>query len=270
MDGLLQAVFAGYVLCGCLYGWYFIQERPLAGTLAHAAGWAVFLVHTVFIVLSGIHSRVLPVAGLFASLLFFAWLIMLGHLLVELWSHQRVNGVFVLPLNILLTGFAMQVDKAARPLPPALQSPWLGIHVSLCFLGYACFLLAFSFAVMYLWQEHEVKSKRIDRFFFRLPALGTLDLLGYRSVVVGFIFLSLGILSGSVWAQVAWGRFWSWDPKETWALVLWLVYVFYLHTRVSGGWHGKRSAYIAIIGFVIMLFTYLGVSFILPGLHSYL
>jgi ABC-type transport system involved in cytochrome c biogenesis permease subunit len=141
MEGLLRAVFGVYIVCGCLYGWYFIRERPLVATAAHAVSWAVFVLHTVFIVLIGIHARVLPVAGLFASLMFFSWLIMLGHLLVEAWSHQRVNGIFVLPLSILLTGFAMQVDKAVNPLPPALQSPWLGIHVSLCFLGYACFLL---------------------------------------------------------------------------------------------------------------------------------
>lgn len=270
MTLMLQAVFAGYILCGCFYAWYFVRETSRAASLAHACAWLALALHTLFIVLSGIHSRVLPVAGLFASLIFFSWLIMLVHLLLETWTKQRVNGIFVLPLVILLCGFALQLEHSSAPLPPALQSPWLSVHVSLCFLGYACFLLAFSFALMYLWQEREVKSKKIDLFFFRLPSLGTLDTTGYRCIVFGFIFLSLGIVSGSVWAHYAWGRFWSWDPKETWSLVLWLVYVLYLHTRIAAGWHGRRSAYIAIIGFLVMLFTYLGVSFLLPGLHSYL
>jgi cytochrome c-type biogenesis protein CcsB len=122
---------------------------------------------------------------------------------------------------------------------------------------------------MYLWQERELKSRRVDRFFFRLPSLGLVDRLGYKTVAFGFVFLSFGIVSGSIWAHSAWGSYWSWDPKETSALIVWLVYVFYLHGRLSSGWRGRKSAYLAIAGFATVLFTYLGVSFLLPGLHAY-
>ncbi len=191
-------------------------------------------------------------------------------LISERKQRQWCDGVFVLPLVLSLTVYAGFLNSAIVPLPPALKSPWMAAHVSFCFISYACFTLALIFAVMFLWQEKELKSRKIDGFFFRLPSLEFLDRLGYRVVVFGFIFLSLGIVSGSVWAQQAWGSFWSWDPKETWSLALWMLYLVYLHSRLMFGWRGKRSAYLAIIGFGIMLFTYLGVSFFLPGQHSYL
>jgi cytochrome c-type biogenesis protein CcsB len=166
-------------------------------------------------------------------------------------------------------GYALILDSKIRPLSPALKSPWLGIHTTLCFLSYACFLMAFCFGIMYLWQEREVKSRKIDVFFFRLPSLGLMDRLGYRAIAFGFLFLTLGIISGSIWAQRAWGSFWSWDPKETWSLIVWLIYLVYLHGRIMAGWRGRKSAYIAIIGFLSVIFTYFGVSFLLSGLHSY-
>ncbi|HRZ14281.1 MAG TPA: c-type cytochrome biogenesis protein CcsB [Candidatus Omnitrophota bacterium] len=260
---LYSASAAGYAL-------YFLTQRPRVHAAGFWTGTAGLLMHTVILIARGLNSRGLPLSGLYESLSFFAWSIMLIYVLTERRSRSPVNGIFVLPLVNLLMFSALRMDNAVHPLPPALQSPWLGVHVSLCFLGYACFVLAFCFAVMYLWQESEVKSRKVDGFFFRLPSLELLDNLGYRSIVFGFIFLTLGIISGSFWAQKAWGRFWSWDPKETWSLILWLVYVVYLHGRLMRGWHGKKSAYLAIIGFMAMVFTYLGVNFLLPGLHSYL
>ncbi|MFA5099791.1 MAG: c-type cytochrome biogenesis protein CcsB [Candidatus Omnitrophota bacterium] len=215
-------------------------------------------------------ARSFAVFGLYESMIFFSWLIVSIYLIVARRTGNSVNAIFVLPLVAVLLGFAKFIDNAVRPLPPALRSHWLGIHVTFCFLGYACFVLAFCFAVLYLWQERELKSRKVDRYFFRLPSVGLLDSLGYKMIAFGFVFLSLGIISGSVWAQRAWGSFWSWDPKETWSLIMWLVYLVYLHGRLTRGWKGRKSAYIAILGFIIMLFTYLGVSFLLPGMHSYL
>lgn len=249
---------------------FFITQKTrfgLTGFVLALAGWTL---QAGLIAYRSLVFRSFAVSNLYESLNFFAWIIILVYLISERKRRQWTDGVFVLPLVVSLVAFAAVLNSDIRPLAPVLKSPWMAVHVTLCFLSYACFTLALVFAVMYLWQEKELKSRKVDAFFFRLPALESLDWLGYRTIVFGFIFLSLGIVSGSVWAQQAWGTFWSWDPKETWSLVTWLLYLGYLHGRLMFGWRGKKSAYLAVIGFVAMLFTYLGVSFLLPGLHSYL
>jgi len=268
-DLFFNLTFTFYLLCCVCFFVFFITQKNKIGTLGFFFGLIGFLTHSAILALRALALGYPPVSNLYESLSFFAWIIMLVYLLAEERQKTWVNGTFVLPLVVLLMGYALILDNKIRPLAPALQSPWLGIHVTLCFLSYSCFLMAFCFGVMYLWQERELKSKKIDGFFFRLPSLGLVDRLGYRSVSFGFVFLSLGIISGSLWAQKAWGSFWSWDPKETWSLVIWLIYVVYLHGRLMQGWRGRKNAYIAIIGFLSVLFTYFGVSFLLSGLHSY-
>lgn len=226
--------------------------------------------HAGLIIYRSLVFKFFAVANLYESLNFFAWMIVLVYIISEFRHKQWSDGVFVLPLVVSLVAYAAALDSDIRPMAAVLKSPWMAVHVTLCFLSYACFVLAFCFAVMYIWQEKELKSRKVDAFFFRLPAIEFLDRLGYRAIVFGFIFLTLGIISGSVWAARAWGAFWSWDPKETFSLILWLLYLVYLHGRLISGWRAKISAYLAIIGFAVMLFTYLGVSSLLPGLHSYL
>ncbi len=232
--------------------------------------WVGCSLHAGLIFYRSLIFQSLAVSSLYESLNFFAWLIIIVFLFFEIRQRDRVDGVFVLPLVVSLVGYAAVVGSDIEPMPAVLKSPWLGVHVSFCFLSYACFTLALVFAIMYLWQEKELKSRKVDVFFFRLPALGALDQQGYRIIFLGFISLSLGIVSGSVWAQQAWGAFWSWDPKETGSLALWLLYLIYLHSRLMSGWRGRKSAYLAIIGFLAMLFIFLGVSLFIPGLHSYL
>ena len=259
-----------YVCSAVGYFTFFITQKTRFGLTGFALALAGWVLHAGLIVYRSLVFRSFAVSNLYESLNFFAWIIILVYVISEYRQRQGADGVFVLPLVVLLVAFAAVLNSKIRPLPPVLQSPWMAVHVTLCFLSYACFTLALVFAVMYLWQEKELKSRKIDTFFFRLPPLEFLDRLGYRTIVFGFIFLSLGIVTGSVWAQQAWGTFWSWDPKETWSLVMWLLYLVYLHCRLMSGWRGKKSAYLAIIGFGVMLFTYIGVSFLLPGIHSYL
>ncbi|MFA6384307.1 MAG: c-type cytochrome biogenesis protein CcsB [Candidatus Omnitrophota bacterium] len=266
LDGAFFFSFA----CGLFYVLYFMTQLRPWRRLGYAAAVFSLCLLTSVLILRVLAAGTFAVFGLYGSLIFFSWLIVAVYLFVARRTGDSVNSIFVFPLVVILLGFAKFISNAVRPLPPALQSRWLGIHVSFCFLGYACFVFSFCFAVLYLWQERELKSRKVDRYFFRLPSVGLLDSLGYKTVAFGFVFLSLGIISGSVWAQRAWGSFWSWDPKETWSLIMWLVYLAYLHGRLTRGWKGRKSAYLAIIGFIIMLFTYLGVSFLLPGLHSYL
>jgi cytochrome c-type biogenesis protein CcsB len=151
-----------------------------------------------------------------------------------------------------------------------LQSNWLTSHVITCFLGYAAFTVAFGCGLLYLLKNMEKGDKeKPSGFLGKLPSLVMLDALIYQSIALGFVFLTIGIMTGSIWAHYAWGSYWSWDPKETWSLITWLIYAIMLHARYVRGWRGKRLAVLAIIGFACVLFTYLGVNY-LPGLHSYL
>jgi cytochrome c-type biogenesis protein CcsB len=214
-----------------------------------------------------------PLSNFYESLIFFAWAIILLYLIVEWRTGWRSGGVFVTPLAFLsmaYASFSPNVDSRIQPLIPALQSNWLISHVVSCFLGYAAFAIAFCLGVMYLIKTLNAENREASRSFFRfLPEKDYLDELIYHNVVLGFILLTLGIVTGSIWAHHAWGSYWSWDPKESWSLITWLIYAVMLHSRRMRGWQGKMTAIMAIIGFAAVLFTYLGVNY-LPGLHSYL
>jgi cytochrome c-type biogenesis protein CcsB len=159
------------------------------------------------------------------------------------------------------------ISDHIQPLVPALKSNWLIAHVITCFFGYAAFAVAFGISLMYLFKQWDTQGK--NRLLAYFPKSKVLDELNYQMVMFGFLFLSVGIITGSVWANSAWGSYWSWDPKETWSLITWFIYATLLHARMTRGWYGKRIAYLSIIGFMAVIFTYFGVNFLLSGLHSY-
>jgi cytochrome c-type biogenesis protein CcsB len=156
-----------------------------------------------------------------------------------------------------------------RELLPALRSHWSSIHVTSSLIGYASFALAFGATIGYMLQERMLKSKRINCLQKHLPPLDVMDHLAYRMVAIGFPMLTLGIVTGALWAQSAWNSFWSWDPKETWSLITWLVYAAYLHVRVVAGWRGSLAKRLLIVGFICVLITFFGVNFLSHGLHRY-
>jgi cytochrome c-type biogenesis protein CcsB len=205
-----------------------------------------------------------PLSNFYESLVFFAWSLPALGLFAFRRHLQGYLGALVSTIACLLLAYASfgGVDSRIKPLMPALKSNWLLIHVVTAFLGYAAFALAFGSAILYLVQERRPRAS--------LPPAVQLDRLIYRSTVLGFLLLTLGILTGAVWAETAWGRYWSWDPKETWSLITWLIYATMLHARLLKGWQGRRIAWLAVLGFMAVLFTYFGVSFLLSGLHSYL
>jgi cytochrome c-type biogenesis protein CcsB len=211
-----------------------------------------------------------PLSNLYESLIFFSWTVALLYLVIE-WRIKSKNlGGFVIPfafLSIAYASFSPHVNSRIQPLIPALQSNWLISHVITCFFGYAAFTIACGLGIMYLLKGLD-RGEGSNSFLKLLPKEDILDELSYHSVVIGFIFLTLGIITGSVWAYSAWGSYWSWDPKETWSLITWLIYAVMLHSRFVRGWQGKRMAIMSIIGFASVLFTYFGVN-LLPGLHSY-
>jgi len=213
-----------------------------------------------------------PLSNLYESLLFLSWAITLLCLIFEQMLESEILGVVIAPLVLCIltfTEFSLPLElQVTRPLVPALQSNWLFMHVSVMILSYASLLIGSVIALSYLVInkiEHSLGLFQTDR----QEILVFFDNLSYRSIGVGFCFLTLGILSGAVWANETWGTYWSWDPKETWALVTWLIFAIYLHTRLVYGWEGIQSARIASFGFIIIWFCYLGVNLLGKGLHSY-
>jgi cytochrome c-type biogenesis protein CcsB len=210
-----------------------------------------------------------PLSNLYESLVFFAWTITLLYLFIERRYGNRVIGAFTMPLAFLAMAYASlspNISDRIQPLLPALKSNWLIAHVITCFIGYAAFAVAFGLSIMYLIRQREPdpKGSVLDRF----PKPNVIDDLTHQMIMFGFLFLSVGIISGAVWANSAWGRYWGWDPKETWSLITWFIYATLLHAKLMRGWHGRRIAYLSVIGFAAVLFTYFGVN-LLPGLHSY-
>jgi cytochrome c-type biogenesis protein CcsB len=207
----------------------------------------------------------IPLSNMYESLIFFSWTIVLIYLILEFIYHQKIIGALVTPiafLAIALTSIIPGVEAKITPLVPALQSNWLTIHVTTCFFGYAAFAVSFGISILYL-----IRDKTEAKW---LPATSILDEINYKSIVIGFPMLTLGIVTGAAWANYAWGTYWSWDPKETWSLITWFVYAAFLHARLTRDWRGRKAAVLSIVGFVAVLFTYFGVNYLLSGLHSYL
>lgn len=213
-----------------------------------------------------------PLSNLYESVVFFAWTIILIFAFVDLKYHYRIIGAFVVPFALLGMAWAqMGLNSGIEPLVPALQSNWLLYHVITCFLGYAAFAVACGVSIMYLIATRSGLSQEgsKDGILGMFPPTRLLDDINYKAIMVGFPLLTLGIITGAAWANYAWGTYWSWDPKETWSLIVWFVYAAFLHARFTRGWVGRRSAWLSITGFAATIFCYLGVNLLLSGLHSY-
>ena len=208
-----------------------------------------------------------PLGNLWEFTVAFAWGITLFTVLSERVFRQRPVSAFVLPVAVALMLIAiLYFPHEVRTLVPALQANRiLGIHVSVMLLAYSAFSVSFGAALMYLVQVRRDGSQR----FASLPDRETLEDVASWSVLIGFPLLALGVALGAWWANNAWGRYWGWDPKETSALMTWLIYAFYLHARGLRGWSGHRLAILLVVGFGAVLFTYFAVNFWISGLHSY-
>jgi cytochrome c-type biogenesis protein CcsB len=246
-----------------------------AGTLAAIFG---FVAQTTAIGLRWKESYDLgrghaPLSNLFESVVFFSWTIILIFLLLDFKYKYKAIGFFVVPFALLGMAWAqLGLDSGIEPLVPALQSNWLLYHVVTCFLGYAAFAVACGISIMYLIrekQEDSSASSPAGGVIAMFPSVKVLDDLNYKAIMIGFPLLTLGIVTGAAWANYAWGTYWSWDPKETWSLIVWFVYAAFLHARITRGWVGRRAAILSVIGFAATIFCYLGVNLFLSGLHSY-
>jgi cytochrome c-type biogenesis protein CcsB len=258
-----------YLLGTLAYLAYIIFLKEALSKIALTVVSFGFASHTLALLTRYVEAGYTPVTNLHESLSFFAWMIIGILLIASLQYKVKVLGSFLTPIALILMLFALALPKEIFPLAPVLKSFWHPFHVIFAFLGNAIFTLTFCCGVMYLIQEHQLKSKRMGAITKRLPPLNLLDDLSYQSLKFGFPLLTLGIITGAVWANYAWGRYWNWDPKETWSLITWLLYAALLHQRLTVGWRGRKAAIMAIVGFLAVLFTFLGVNLILPGLHTY-
>nr|ULD16001.1 heme attachment to plastid cytochrome c [Cylindrotheca closterium] len=241
-----------------------------------------------------------PLSNLYESLLFLTWILLTVYLYLEIKTNSRLIGAILIPITLLINGFANltlspEMQKSS-PLVPALQSNWLMLHVSMMLLSYGTLIMGSLLSILFLVIS---KNKEVDLKFTqnsslplsnvmleyydkkfispttniselgKLKLLQSLDNWSYRIIGLGFPFLTIGIISGGVWANEAWGSYWSWDPKETWALITWLVFATYLHARITKGWEGNRTAILGGLGFFVIWICYLGVNFLGKGLHSY-
>ena len=243
-----------------------------------------------------------PLSNLYESLLFLTWTLLTVYLYVETKTNSRLIGAILIPVTLFISGFANltlspEMQKSS-PLVPALQSNWLMMHVSMMLLSYGTLIMGSLLCILFLvisgYQDIDLKSKNNSSLplynlmleyyetkiispnfsseveeFGKLKLLQSLDNWSYRIIGLGFPFLTIGIISGGVWANEAWGSYWSWDPKETWALITWLVFATYLHARITKGWAGKKTAILGGLGFFVIWICYLGVNFLGKGLHSY-
>jgi cytochrome c-type biogenesis protein CcsB len=182
--------------------------------------------------------------------------------------HVKILGIFVASVTAGLSLTSWLLPSVPATPDPAYVSLWVVVHVAASFGGNAAFTLAFAVGLLYLLLEKRIKEKRKDILFRRLPSLELLDATGHACVIVGFSLMTLGMATGILYARAVWGSFWSWDPKEVWSLVVWLVYAALLHGRLSSEWRGRKAARMAVLGFLLVLFTFLGVNFLFMGHHG--
>ena len=241
--------------------------------------WALIItvagltLQTSAIIMRWIHSYQLgighaPLSNFYESLVFFSWSIIFVYLIIRKRYQNSFVGILSTFSAFLILSYASlsgNVNCTIQPLIPALQSNWLISHVISSFLAYACFAIAFGTSILYL-----LKIKTKAGIAGLLPDATFLDEVTYKMISIGFVLLTLCIITGAAWADRAWGRYWGWDPKETWSLITWLIYGTFLHARLARGWDGLKMSVISIAGFIAVIFTYLGVNYVLSGLHSYL
>lgn len=246
-----------------LYTWYALGRSDDIGKSATIVTWLGVAFLTLALVLRTIVSGRGPFANMYEYTVSFSWGVALSYLALERQLKSRALGTFVIPIAGLLLLYAITLPSAIEPLVPALQNNLLlTVHVSVAIFAYGMFGVAFGSATMYLLQTG---SSPVSW----MPRADALDDVSYKSVIIGVPLFALVIILGAYWGNIAWGRYWGWDPKETASLVTWLIYLAYLHARVVSGWKGKRAAYLLIVGFIATLFTFFGVNLFLSGLHSY-
>jgi cytochrome c-type biogenesis protein CcsB len=248
---------------------YIVKQRKSVYTWSYRLLLVGFLFHTLFLGYGYYSLGAAPVLSLKGALSFFAWTIIGAYLIFHLKFRLMILGSFISPLAACLMIISSTIPGVDVSVRPALKSLWLTAHVLASFLGNGMFAVTFIAAIMYLIQEYHIKNKKFGALYGRLPSLETLDSISRHSLMYGFPFLTIGMITGAIYAQYALGSYWRWDPKEVWSLITWLFYAALLHERLAVGWRGRRAAFMAIFAFLILIFTFIGASLWLSDYHSF-
>lgn len=257
--------FIAYTISAISFFLFVALKIKNVGNIAVYLAVLGFIIHTVAIILRVIESGRLPFSNQFEFATSFTWGIVLCYIVLHFVYKFTAVGAFVMPMAFLVMGYASMLPKNVKPLMPALQSGWLPLHVGTAVISYGAFAVAAGLSTMYLLNEKQKGNENKTT----LPDSQACDYLSYRVIAFGFLMLTLVIITGAIWAKKAWSRYWGWDPKETWSLITWLIYSVYLHLRFNRGWKGKTAAWFSVIGFICVIFTFIGVNTLLPGIHSY-
>lgn len=268
MSAIYAIAILLYTLGTTAYLLYFFVQKKHAEKIGYYLLSGGFVVQTIAIGILWVSSGHMPVRNLHETLVIAAWALAGVFILLHHRFGLKMLGVLAAPLTTVI--MIVAVNLPSRPAEPdsLYKSFWLVIHVVTIFVGEAAFALACGVGLLYLAQERAIKTKNHGFFFKRLPSLDLLDTTGYGCIVVGFTFLTIGLITGFIYAKALWGRFWAWDVKEVWSMISWLLYAALLHQRLTVGWRGRRAALMAIIGFGALLFTFLGVNFLMKGHHG--
>ena len=267
-----------YAAALAAYVWHFARRNPVVGRSATTLLVAAALAHTFVIGMQTMEIGHVPVAGATSAISTFVWLLALSYLYIEMTTDERAMGVFILPLLV-----ALQTIPALRPgiedRAAVLQGPLFGVHVSSLLFAYASFALACVIGITYVLLFKEIKAKHLGFFYARLPSLQVLDRMNHRAIVIGWVFLTIGIIVGAIWAAQARGGYSSGDPrvqamslqdpKIFVALLCWMVYSFELFAARRIGWGGRRAAYLSAIGFVIVLLNFVPISYFFTASHNF-
>ncbi len=248
---------------------YLVRQQKPVYRWSYRILLAGFVCHTLFFAQQYYTLGVAPVLDMKSALSFFSWSIIGAYLVLQLRFKLMVLGSFIAPFAAFLMLISSTIPGMEVVVKPMYRSAWLAVHVGTIFMGNGMFAVTFVSAIMYLIQERQIKRKNLGSIYSRLPSLQTLDSINYYSLMYGFPLMTIGMITGSIYAQYALGSYWRWDPKETWSLITWLFYATLLHERVAVGWRGRKAAIMSILCFLVLLFMFFGASLWLSDYHSF-
>jgi len=267
----LYSAMAIYAIAFVLFTFDLAGGNARLARIAMSLTWLGFVLQLAATVMRGVAASRVPWANMYEFAMTGTVVIIAVFLLVNLKWDLRFLGSFITGLVLLLLGLAAtRYYVEVVPLPPALQSYWLVIHVFVASLATGFFALGFALSLAQLLQESREKkqSKRLA-FMDRLPTADVLENYAYRLIIIGFVLWTFTLIAGAIWAEKAWGRYWGWDTKEVWTFIIWTLYAGYIHARSTRGWRGSRSAWLAMVGFAAVMFNFTVVNIFFKGLHAY-
>ncbi len=259
------AVF--YFFSTVVFLFYMMTQRDIVKKVAVGIYLSGFVIHSLGLIVRYFEAGYVPLLSMYEGLSFFAWATCGFFFFFNSKFKVGILGAFVAPLTFMMLLVALTFDKAYVKLPASMQTVWKDIHIPLAFLGYGMFAIAALAGVMYLLQEHQLKTKKMNVLYHVLPSLQISDKINYICLTYGFPLLTLAMITGSIWLYTSSGVYWSWSKKEIWSFITWLVYAALLHGRMTTGWRGRKVAVLSIVGFIVILFTFLGVNLLLKEKH---